>query len=789
MIPQYDDSDTSGTNAAGIGAVGRRDSQYGTAVGRQASRRQSTMSIQQAPPVQSNGYSQPLNVGPSPSSPSNQLVRNATQRPQSVSPAPGASPSPSGQLFRHNTQQSRSSQRVPPQDPYAEPIDPTAETFIKIGENAYKADPNRDPQNYQQPQGSVFNNQPLVASPTKAIGNGAVDPLAKHMEDLKNSVQSTGSVRRKSLRRSTAPETAKPIQQSQPPQQPSNLSPPSSSMSNLAIATSPSRSTSPRDYRNSAELVVGVHPSASAPAQPSRSPSPNPPTAAFMKPPPSSGLEIVQDVLADYQQSLPGERKSISRSNSPVAVGRRLSISGPPPPQQQQQHGHAHTASQSSISLGLGLQQGQLQQIMGRPPSVIGHPGIGAHGGSRSNSPQPPSRGPSPAPPASVRSRNDSVGGNNGFISAPSGPPVARAPSPNTVGIALDPSGRVMHDEMAQRYQQQQQLQQVQHKPSVQQIMRPPSQQHQRPPQQPVQQQQPQQQPVQQQQQQQYMQHPLQQHQPPQQYVPAQTQPVQSQARRPTYMASTGPVVPPPPPINTYNVAPPAAMYQAPAPTATPVSAATRPSYVQQTPIQPQQPQQPMYTGYQAPTPAPTQGPVQVAPLAMTVYQQPQPQQPQQLQYQQPQHTGYYGHQQHVPPPQQQQQQHQPPPQQQQQQPQQQQQQLQLRAPFQQQQQYGGYRGPSPVVQRTPSPQPPPAGQLVAPPTGQTTEEGHGILFYVKALYDYVATIDEEFDFQAGDIIAVTHTPEDGWWSGELLDEERRQPGRHVFPSNFVCLF
>jgi len=56
-------------------------------------------------------------------------------------------------------------------------------------------------------------------------------------------------------------------------------------------------------------------------------------------------------------------------------------------------------------------------------------------------------------------------------------------------------------------------------------------------------------------------------------------------------------------------------------------------------------------------------------------------------------------------------------------------------------------------------------------------------------LYDYQATVEEEFDFQAGDIIAVTATPEDGWWSGELLDEKRRQPGRNVFPSNFVCLF
>jgi hypothetical protein len=59
----------------------------------------------------------------------------------------------------------------------------------------------------------------------------------------------------------------------------------------------------------------------------------------------------------------------------------------------------------------------------------------------------------------------------------------------------------------------------------------------------------------------------------------------------------------------------------------------------------------------------------------------------------------------------------------------------------------------------------------------------------VKALYDYTATIDEEFDFQAGDVIAVTATPEDGWWSGVLLDEARREEGRHIFPSNFVTLF
>lgn len=62
-------------------------------------------------------------------------------------------------------------------------------------------------------------------------------------------------------------------------------------------------------------------------------------------------------------------------------------------------------------------------------------------------------------------------------------------------------------------------------------------------------------------------------------------------------------------------------------------------------------------------------------------------------------------------------------------------------------------------------------------------------VYPVKALYDYQATIEEEFDFQAGDVIAVTATPDDGWWSGELLDEARRVEGRNVFPSNFVCLF
>ncbi|KAG6829655.1 hypothetical protein H0H87_010568 [Tephrocybe sp. NHM501043] len=67
------------------------------------------------------------------------------------------------------------------------------------------------------------------------------------------------------------------------------------------------------------------------------------------------------------------------------------------------------------------------------------------------------------------------------------------------------------------------------------------------------------------------------------------------------------------------------------------------------------------------------------------------------------------------------------------------------------------------------------------------TTYGRTILFHVEALYDYKATIEEEFDFSEGDTIAVTDTPDDGWWSGELLNHPRRQGG-NIFPKNFVRL-
>lgn len=82
----------------------------------------------------------------------------------------------------------------------------------------------------------------------------------------------------------------------------------------------------------------------------------------------------------------------------------------------------------------------------------------------------------------------------------------------------------------------------------------------------------------------------------------------------------------------------------------------------------------------------------------------------------------------------------------------------------------------------------PATSQTPAPPTGQFSDTGKPILFYVKALYDYQAQLDEEFSFTAGDVIAVWETSPDGWWQGELLDDARRRSGANTFPSNFVSL-
>ncbi|KAF9971158.1 Proline-serine-threonine phosphatase-interacting protein 2 [Actinomortierella ambigua] len=67
----------------------------------------------------------------------------------------------------------------------------------------------------------------------------------------------------------------------------------------------------------------------------------------------------------------------------------------------------------------------------------------------------------------------------------------------------------------------------------------------------------------------------------------------------------------------------------------------------------------------------------------------------------------------------------------------------------------------------------------------QITPDGKWILFYVRVLYDYDAMIPEELTLKEGDIIAVLHARDDGWWEGDLLDECNGYR-RGLFPSNFT---
>jgi len=342
-------------------------------------------------------------------------------------------------------------------DSHTEPVDPTAETYIKVGNNAYRVDPSKDPQMNPGASGSGSGSASR-AGPSATKQNG-IDPLQKQLEELQSGLSALGSNRRNTIHRQSAgPTSENPVASSSRQKGNDILSPGTAFRSSAANSPSPAASGSSlqqvRDYKNSAELVVGAPPQTS-----SRPASPNPPVANFMIPKSSNGnygAEVVTDVLADYHQHLPGERNSRRVSS---AGGSGAGVSG-----------HSHSLSVSS-------QQGQ---SLARAPS-IGHAGIGAHGGnSRGNSPQPSaSRGPSPGPGEIVRVGNMSghppqifpqpqpqqhqlqhqprQKRTNTLITSPSTSTPIRDTSPNPVGIALDPNGRVSHDEMAQRYQIQQQ--------------------------------------------------------------------------------------------------------------------------------------------------------------------------------------------------------------------------------------------------------------------------------------------------------------------------------------------
>jgi SH3 domain len=556
---------------------------------------------------------------------------------------------------------------------------PTKHELV-VGEKTYRVDPSKDQQAH-----------PRSPAPTSKVGDES-DPMVQALANLR--APAGANVGRNGTRKATPadPSAAGASSTSAPS---SNISPPRQNL----------------DYRNSAELVVGVHPATQAPQ--SRSTSPVPPNANFMQPPSQASAPVVDSVIDSYHQSFPGERRS--RPNS-----RRGSFNAPQrtatPPQTQ---GHS---------------QGDLLE---RP---IGHAGIGANGRSRSPSLSHPASPNIPSGPQ----RGGSVG--RGDQGASQGQ--YRATTPNSVGIALDPHGNVAMDSMADVYRQQQVVQARQ----VQQTQAPPP--VQPPPPAPVQYQQP----------------------------PPQPQQFQSLQRQTSVNAPYGT------PTTWQN------------PTSTPQPQSQQ--YASLPPAQQQIPQQsPTYV--QAPHPyanAPLSQAYHAQPMNYGMQQAPPTQQQPQRQQTIHNATGssggdYYTSQQGYAPPQTQQQQQQ-------------------RQQYQQPHQPIGYGSVSPgPMNRSPSPQPmaltqPQTQPVAEPPTRQYTEDGRGVLFYgasfffpyrlgnadlcgntVRALYDYTATIPEEFDFQANDIIAVTATPEDGWWSGELLDENRRVPGRHIFPSNFVHLF
>lgn len=338
-----------------------------------------------------------------------------------------------------------------PADPNAEPIAANERLMLKVGDRAYPVDLSNNPQDRSGGAANVGGGPPRVGQDD--------DPLARQMAELRNAASSAGSIRR-----------------NQPPDQQQQTRPTHQTRDSVSQLSPPpgGRGGGPpnkMDYRRSAEFVVGGPP----PGGSSRPASPNPPTAVLAMPPPTVPQpdQAIQNVLTDYGQSFPGERKSVSRPGS-----RAGSFSGPNPIQQQ------------------GPQSGQ-----GRPMSSGSMAGVGARGRSPSPQPfRPPSRAASPMQQPQQRGVSPAAARNNNISPAaqpaqlPQNPPQPyntkrnsmRAPagagaiptplaqingglsgpghtsrqssisqrpvSPNPVGIAIGRDGRVVEDELADRF-------------------------------------------------------------------------------------------------------------------------------------------------------------------------------------------------------------------------------------------------------------------------------------------------------------------------------------------------
>ncbi|KAJ7595938.1 hypothetical protein C8J56DRAFT_1043041 [Mycena floridula] len=437
------------------------------------------------------------------------------------------------------------------QDPLAEPIPPNADTFIKVGSNAYRVDVGRDPQSQATSSTSSYPSSTSSFQPSSAsvsasnyAGAGAGsssynddqtqenprgepdDPLARHLQALQSAVQREGSVR---------------------------VGRKGSAVPQISSAGSPSS----RGSFSASGRDSGTGPSGGAGSQRDnrgRSPGPGPSNTL---PPPNeqqsttaeSGVYdpevkvsvacawyvfllgfgrcrrfslplrltdpqllghrsssphpdgLIEGVVSDYQQSFPGERKELARRGSYVGPSHAPSNSlSRPGSQAQQSRPSSRQASLAQPSNAQPSRAGSESNQAGigtlsRPSSRQGHAGIGAHGGSRSASPNPSFQGSFDGRGSFEVSRQgsfevsrqgsfdgrqsfDGRGSVDGRGSFDDGAVVPfrqgsssqqqnqqgqghnhnqssgsrdGAKSPN-VGIALDPSGRVVLDEMASEW-------------------------------------------------------------------------------------------------------------------------------------------------------------------------------------------------------------------------------------------------------------------------------------------------------------------------------------------------
>jgi len=59
----------------------------------------------------------------------------------------------------------------------------------------------------------------------------------------------------------------------------------------------------------------------------------------------------------------------------------------------------------------------------------------------------------------------------------------------------------------------------------------------------------------------------------------------------------------------------------------------------------------------------------------------------------------------------------------------------------------------------------------------------------VKAISNYIGADDKDLTFSVGDIIEVSKTSNDGWWTGRLVTGRRGQRAWRLFPANLVVAY